>query len=55
MGQFLRILRESSGILKIIALILVLEPLDTLRVTLVNSQTQSLPSFSKILEIRERE
>ena len=42
-------------ILKNNALILVLKLWEFLRVTLANSQTQTLPSFSKTLKIRERE
>ena len=38
-----------------VALVLVLELWEISRVTLVNSQTQTLPSFSKILEIWEWE
>ena len=54
-GQFSRIIWKSLRILKVNALILVLELWKVLRVTLVNSRTQTLPSFSKILEVRERE
>ena len=49
----LRVFEVFSGILEIIAL--VLELWEISRVTLANSQTQMLPSFSKTLKIRERE
>ena len=42
-------------ILKNNALILVLKLWEFSRVTLANSRTQTLPSFAKTLEIRERE
>ena len=42
-------------ILKNNALILILKLWEFSRVTLANSRTQTLPSFSKTLEIRERE
>ena len=51
MGQFW----ESSKILRTVALVLVLKLWEISRVTLANSRTQTLPSFSKILKIRERE
>ena len=53
--QFLRIIQESSRILKFIALILASNFDVFSRTPLLDPQTQTLLSFSKILEIRERE
>ena len=55
LSQFLRIIRESSRILKIVTLILVLKFEGFWEYSHSHSQTYKLLSFSKILEIQEWE